>query len=396
MPRCSTPTPATLGRRTLSPLTPVHAHAYACHACRTLSTKMKPRRLGELLVKVEEAQQSESRRSRWQGVGQRVHTAKALSRPTTALQNMTEAMWSDSGEIPAPAQESAVIFDRAHHQLTRRAHLALKGCADGSVSRSSDVKFATHVGELFRMRYAMRAPLLPNAAAYPDAVWGVSPHQLDVDRPCSPPPMRRKLEDAHDERAASTWGTSTTSERCRRQRGRLTQSSGLWEVERAAAASQPEPCQLRPPAEKGDADQRASGQLSHYESFQLEQYGLAPVAPAHPERSHNSLSSIVSPVVPALPTSRTDNFRPDNMSREERRAGLGSYLSRGSPDGHSRPRNATGLEFGSSRACSTRPRLPAAYSPERAVVEEGKAHMLLHDSHFALATFGSSMPDGGA
>ena len=123
---------------------------------------MKPKRLGELLVKVEEVQlvqQSEIRRSRWQGVGQRVHTAKALSRPTTALQNMTESMWSDSGEIPAPAQESAVTFDRAHHQLTRRAHLALKGCADGSMSRTSDVRVAAHVGELFRMRYAMRAPL---------------------------------------------------------------------------------------------------------------------------------------------------------------------------------------------------------------------------------------------
>jgi len=164
---------------------------------------VRPKRFGELVVKVEEVNSSEARRSIWQRAGTKVKAHKSFARPVSPLQNKTDRMWSESGEVPDPAQKSAVRFDASHHRLTRRTHLALKDCALAGQSKTSDARFAAHVGELFRMRYSMRASLLPNANAYPDGVWGVHPHQFDIDRPRAPPPMDRlppaKDDDDEDE-----------------------------------------------------------------------------------------------------------------------------------------------------------------------------------------------------
>ena len=62
-------------------------------------------------------------------------------------------------------------------------------------------------------------------------------------------------------------------------------------------------------------------------------------------------------------------------------------------NGKSKVRNGSGLEYPRG---SRMPRLPAAYSPERARKTAGsdeRVHMLLGDSHFALATYGSSVDD---
>ena len=123
----------------------------------------------------------EDARENWQRVGSKFLRGMAFKRPVTPLKTRAARYYSKkAGSAPPPIESSTARFDRNHHANARRANLSLKSLTATPHSDQAYETFQDSIGELFRSRHVLNAPIEPLAKLYPDAVWGISPERLTV------------------------------------------------------------------------------------------------------------------------------------------------------------------------------------------------------------------------
>ena len=157
--------------------------------------KLKPRRFGEVVgskkpppVVAANTTYSEWGIGHWQGAKRLINQARTVVRAVEPLQITAGRVWARDGP-PAPIVDSSSIFDSEHRRRVRQCQLALKGISDDPASEKPVELFSEHVTELFRARYILKAPVEPEADAYPDPIWGIRPDMLAIDHGGRPLPV---------------------------------------------------------------------------------------------------------------------------------------------------------------------------------------------------------------
>ena len=115
----------------------------------------------------------------WRRAGRKlVVSTRAIQRPNEPLEAKARRTYTvDVTGPPRPIQNGTKSFDKGHHKNMRRANLALQQHEKQPSSDSSNA-VRDSIGEIFRERFVLDAPVEPAAEVYPDAVWGVHPDRL--------------------------------------------------------------------------------------------------------------------------------------------------------------------------------------------------------------------------
>ena len=102
---------------------------------------------------------------------------KKLTQVPQTLEMQASGMWPPE-EVPRPVDHAARRFDDTHQMRKGRARHRLAELRRAPASEKAAKLFDVELGELFRTRYRMDAPVMTASVAYPDAVWGNSPDKI--------------------------------------------------------------------------------------------------------------------------------------------------------------------------------------------------------------------------